>query len=41
MDVKEIFQGEHTKFVRAQKVSTTVGIGAFFKNKIPSCLGCW
>lgn len=31
MDIKEIFTGEHTRLVKGQRVSKTVGIGAFFK----------
>ncbi len=40
MDVKEIFMGEHTKSIKGQKISKTVGIGAFFKEVKKSCVGC-
>ncbi len=40
MDVKEIFTGEHTRVIKGQKISKTVGIGAFFKEVKKSCVGC-
>lgn len=40
MDVKEIFTGEHTWSIKGQKISKTVGIGAFFKDVKKNCVGC-
>lgn len=40
MKVEEIFSGDHTKSIKAQKVSKSQGIGMFFNETKINCLSC-